>query len=178
MWPFFSCKGLGEWVKGRHFQDMKGSLRTDYFSNLPLEDHLPRPPAAGFYPADSVLSSLDNYPVVLVEAPRCCWPHPEKHFPPHPSGESPAGNSALILSSFCLLYVTFFIDFDNWMVNMGSSPSPCCSPIPQTLVLKGLVSRITVAFPSPSAALQADGFLTALFLGGFAWSSAWGRFPF
>ena len=49
------------------------------------------------------LPSLDNHLAVLAEAPGCCWPHPEEHLRPHPSGESTAGNPALILSSFFLL---------------------------------------------------------------------------
>lgn len=85
---------------------MKESLiRADAFSDLCWEDHLPGPPALGFCPADSVfpLPSPDNDLFVLAESPGCCWPHPEEHLPPHPSGECPVGNPALILSSIRLL---------------------------------------------------------------------------
>lgn len=58
----FSYKHLEKWER-RHSGDTKeGLIRANSFSDLSLEDHLPRAPAAGFYPDDSI------FPVSLCPA--------------------------------------------------------------------------------------------------------------
>lgn len=170
-WFFFHTNILGN-ETGKTFSRCEGEFDKDcllvcpFFAKAPPWSSRYRfPPSRLFGPA-RITTRL-----CLWRLPGAAGSHPKEPLPPHPSRRSPAEPPALILSSSC-----FLTDFGNWLVRMGNSPFPS-SPILQMLVFKGLVSRIMAVFLNPSATLQTDQFLIALFLTVFVWSLAWVRFP-
>lgn len=130
---------------------------TDLFSGLSFqEDHLPdlqlQVSSCGLNSFPHLfLPSLYNHPVVLTVAPRCHQPHREEHLHSHLGGESPTGNPVLFYGPLVCCKFPFL------QTLLAGLPFPLLFTIPKCLFLTGLVSKITVIFPRPYAALQVDG---------------------
>lgn len=123
-WFLFHTNILGN-ETGKTFSRCEGEFDKDcllvcpFFAKAPPQSSSYRfPPSRLFGPA-RITTRL-----CLWRLPGAASSHPKEPLPPHPSRRSPAEPPALILSSSCLLWITFLIDFGNWLVRTGNSPFP------------------------------------------------------